>query len=102
MSTTIVVLFNLKPGIDPAVYEAWARDKDLPGVNSLKSVNKFSVLRAQGLMNGSAAPYQYVELIELKSLDGFRADVKAEAVQAVAAEFRQFADAPQFIVCDSL
>jgi uncharacterized protein (TIGR02118 family) len=100
--TTIVVLFNLKPGVDVERYEAWARSKDLPGVNALPSVKKFSVLRATGLLNGSPAPYQYVETIELHSLDGFRVDVKSPALQAVAAEFREFADAPLFIVTESL
>jgi len=100
--TVIVVLFNLKPGVDAAEYEAWARARDLPNVNALASVQQFRVLRARGLMNGSPAPYQYVELIELHSLDGLLADVKSELMQSVAAEFRRYADAPQFIVTDGI
>jgi hypothetical protein len=100
--TTIVVLFNLKAGVDPAEYEAWARARDLPNVNALASVSNFRVLRSQGLMNGSAAPYQYVELIELHSLEGLRADTKSDLMQGVAREFRTFADAPQFIVTEAL
>jgi hypothetical protein len=100
--TTIVVLFNLNPGVEPGVYEAWARANDLPAVNALGSVREFRVLRAGGLMNGAAAPYQYIELIELVSLDGLRADVKSELMRRVAAEFRQFADAPQFIVTEPI
>jgi hypothetical protein len=100
--TTIVVLFNLKAGVDPAEYEAWARSRDLPNVNALASVSNFRVLRSQGLMNGSIAPYQYVELIELHSLEGLRADTKSDLMQGVAREFRTFADAPQFIVTESL
>jgi hypothetical protein len=96
--TTIVVLFNLKAGIDAGEYEAWARATDMPHVNGLPSVRSFRVLRSAGLLSGAAAPYQYVELIELKSLEDFRGDVKAEAMQAVAREFRAYADAPTFIV----
>jgi hypothetical protein len=100
--TIVVVLFNLKAGADVAEYESWARERDLPNVNSLDSVERFRVLRTRGLMNGSSAPYQYVELIELHSLDGLRVDVKSELMQTVAQEFRRFADAPQFIIAESL
>ena len=100
--TTVIVLFNLKPGVVPEQYEAWARRADLPGINALPSVRKFSVLRSNGLMNGSPAPYQYIETIELHSIEGFRGEVKSPDVQAVAAEFRQFADAPMFIVTEPL
>jgi hypothetical protein len=100
--TIVVVLFNLKAGVKSATYEAWARARDLPNVNALKSVQQFRVLRAKGLMNGAASPLQYVELIEVHSLDGLRADVKSEFMQGVAREFREFADAPQFIVTETL
>jgi hypothetical protein len=91
--STIVVLFNLKSGVEAEAYEAWARERDLPNVN---------VLRSQGLLNRAASPYQYVELIELHSLEDFRSDVKSEVMQGVAREFRAFADAPLFIVTGSL
>jgi hypothetical protein len=100
--TTIVVLFNLKAGADAAAYEAWARERDLPNVNALSSVQGFRVLRSLALLNGTAAPYRYVELIELKSMEGFRAEVKSEVMQGVAREFREFADSPVFIVTESL
>ncbi len=100
--TTIVVLFNLKAGVDAAEYEAWAHGTDLPHVNGLPSVRSFRVLRSAGLLSGAAAPYQYVELIELHSLEDFRGEVRSEAMQAVAREFRAYADAPTFIVTRSL
>jgi hypothetical protein len=37
--STIVVLFNLKPGVEASAYEAWARDRDLPNVKALPSVH---------------------------------------------------------------
>ena len=42
---TVLVLFNLKAGTDVAAYEKWAREKDLPTVRGLGSVNGFDVLR---------------------------------------------------------
>ena len=60
------------------------------------------MLRSSALLNGAAAPYQYVEVIEVDSLDDFRGEVRTDAMRAVAREFRGFADAPMFIVTDPL
>ncbi len=101
--TTIVVLFNLKPGTDVAAYEQWARDRDLPTVNGLDSVDRFEVLRSAGLlMSDAAPPYAYVELIRVNDMEKFGADVAGEAVQKAAAEFGEFADNPLFILTEAL
>ena len=98
----IIVLFNLKPGISVAAYEAFARDTDLPIVNALPSVRKFEVLRTQGLLGGGTAPYQYVEILDLHSLEALGADVATEMMQKVAATFQSMAQDPQFIITESL
>jgi len=41
-------------------------------------------------------------LIELASLEDFRAEVKSDLVQSVAREFRTYADAPQFLLTEDL
>lgn len=101
---TIVVLFNLKPGVDPAAYEAWARSTDLPTVNRLSAVERFEVLKSKGLLSGAeAAPYQYVEILRVSSVDALRSDIRAEPAMAeVARQFREYADAPVFIVTEPL
>lgn len=99
----IVCLFNLKPGVDPAEYEAWARGSDIPGVRALGSVRGFTVHRATGLFGSDAAPpYAYVEVIDVHAMDGFVADVTTPAFQAMAAPFQQFADNPLFILTEDL
>lgn len=99
----IVVLFNLLPGVDPAEYEAWARGSDIPGVNALASVERFTVHRASGLFGSDAAsPYQYIEVIDFPALEGFVADISTPQFQQAAAPFRRFADNPQFIVTEDL
>lgn len=98
----VVVLFNLKPGVAVADYEKFARETDLPIVNQLPSVNRFEVLRATGLMSGGAAPYQYIEILDIKDLAQLGQDVSTEQMRAVAATFRGFADNPQFIVTQDL
>ena len=99
----IIVLFNLKPGVDPAAYENWARTTDIPGVNALASVKDFQVHRATGVLGSEAkSPFAYFEVIDITDMQAFGADAGSEAVQKVAAEFQQFADNPQFILTETL
>lgn len=98
----IIVLFNLKPGVSVADYEKFARETDLPIVNALPSVRSFEVLKTQGLLGGGAAPYAYVEILDLHSLEALGADVSTETMQKVAAAFQSMADNPQFIITDPL
>ncbi len=99
----IVVLFNLLPGASAAEYEAWAKGTDIPGVNALGSVGKFTVHKATGLFGSDAAPpYQYIEVIDIHGMDAFVADVSSPQFQEVAAPFRRFADNPIFILTEDL
>lgn len=99
----IICLFNLKAGVDAADYETWARGTDLPGVNALGSVDRFTVHKATGLFGSDATPpYQYVEVIDINGMDGFVADVTNPEFQQVAAKFGEFADNPQFILTEDL
>ncbi|MEX6724981.1 REDY-like protein HapK [Parapedomonas caeni] len=89
----LIALFNLKPGVEPAAYEAWAREVDLPTVNGLGSIERFEVFRATGqLGSDAAAPYAYVEIIDVADMDAFGADIATEAMQAIAATFQAMAD----------
>ena len=98
--TRIVVLFNLREGVDPEAYEAWARGTDAPTVTALGSVASFTVHRATGLLGGGAAPYAYVEILDVADMDGLMADIGSETMQAISAAFQGFADNPQFIVTE--
>jgi hypothetical protein len=99
----IIVLFNLKQGVDAAQYEEWARRTDIPGVRALGSCDDFQVYRATGMFGSDEKPpYAYIETIDINGMDGFVADVTSDAVQKVAAEFQQFADNPLFITTEAL
>lgn len=100
--TTVVVLFNLKPGVTVAEYEKFAREMDLPEVKRLSSVAGFEVLKCQGLMGGGASPYQYIEILRVKSLEQLGTDVQSPVMQKVVSTFATLADNPQFIVTQSL
>ena len=103
MATKIVALFNLKPDISVADYEAWATQTDIPTVNGLGSVDEFAVFKSVGLLGSEdAPPYKYIEIIDVNDMDGFGADVGTDAMQAVAAEFQAMADDLVFILTDKL
>lgn len=99
----IIALFNLKPGVRPEDYEAWAARRDLPRVRALPSVRAFDVLAVTGVLIGPAPPpFAYVEIIEVTDLAAFGADAASAAVQELAAEFAAYADNPVFLTTRAL
>ncbi|WEK50214.1 MAG: hypothetical protein P0Y66_21635 [Candidatus Kaistia colombiensis] len=101
--TRIVVLFNLKAGVDTKAYEAWAVSTDIPIVNGLDSIAAFSVHPTTGVLGSEARPpYAYVEIIDVADVDQFGADVTSATMQKIAAEFQAFADNPTFIMTRTL
>lgn len=100
----IFCLFNLKPGTSVAEYEAWARASDLPSVNELAAVQRFSIHRATGMLGDEKAkpPYAYIEIIDIEGMDAFMADVASDKMAALATEFQGFAEAPMFIVTEEI
>lgn len=99
----IVCLFNLKNGANREEYEAWARSTDIPGVNALGSVERFTVHRATGLFGSDATPpYDYVEIIDIHAMESFVADISDPEFQRVAAAFGLFTDNPIFILTQDL
>jgi hypothetical protein len=92
-TTRIIALFNLKPGVKVADYEAWARAVDLPTVNGLPSIKKFEVFKSTGLLGSEAAPpYRYIEIIDVRDMGQFGEDVATPVMQAVAKDFGGLAD----------
>ena len=100
--TTLIVLFNLKNPAAAADYERWARTVDLPTAGSLPSVDKFEILKSHGLLGGTAAPYQYIEVLRINDMTQLGKDVATPRMQEVSAQFQSFADNPLFIVTESL
>ena len=100
--TTLIVLFNLKDSAAHLDYERWAREVDLPTAGSLPSVDRFEVLRAKGLLTGAPSPYAYVEILKINDMAQLGADISTPAMQAISAQFQAFADAPMFIITESL
>ena len=102
-ASTVIVLFNLKPGIDGSEYENWAKTVDLPTVRNLTSIDDFRVLRSTGLLGSDGpAPYQYIEVIDISAWQQFEDDIGTDVMQKVAEQFQGFAENPQFILTGSI
>jgi hypothetical protein len=97
--STLIVLFNLRSDADADAYENWAKTTDLPIVRGLSAVDSFEVYRNVSLFGSDeAAPYQYVEIIEINNLERFGEEVSADTMRKVAGEFQTFADNPTFML----
>lgn len=103
MSTKIVALFNLKPDVSVEDYENWARTTDLPTVNGLSSVDKFTVFRSVGLLGSEEPPpYSYIEIIDVADMEQFGGEISSETMQAVAGQFQEMAQDLFFILTEQL
>ena len=103
MSTRILALFNLKPGVSVEEYEKWAKTVDIPTVNGLGSVDKFEVFKSTGLLGSEdKPPYAYFETIDVTDMDQFGAEVASEAMQKIAGKFQAMTDNLVFIMSDRL
>ncbi len=93
----ILVLFNLKSGVDPKVYEDGRQDRSAGRQRAGVDFGLFGS-RRDGLLGSDATPpYQYFEIVDIADMEAFGRDVAGETMQRVAAEFRQFADNPLFL-----
>ncbi|TWB45881.1 REDY-like protein HapK [Nitrospirillum pindoramense] len=101
MSSRIIALFNLKPGVSVADYEAWAKAQDIPTVNGLASIDSFEVFRVTGLFGGGQPPYQYVEVLDISDMAAFGQDIATARMQEIAAQFQAMADV-LFLTTDKL
>ncbi len=100
----IIVLFNLKPDADQAAYEAWAKERDIPGVRSLPSIDNFDIYRVTGLLGSQdQPPFAYAEVMDVADMQGFWKDVATDASTQVAKEFRDWLSAPPiFLMTEAL
>ena len=103
MAAKILALFNLKPDVSVADYEAWAKSVDIPTVNGLGSIEKFEAYKTTGLLFAEGkAPNQYFETIDILDMDKFGEEAGSEMMQKVAAEFQAMADDLVFITTEQL
>jgi hypothetical protein len=98
MAERVFFLNRLREGADPASYERFVREVDYPFAHSLPTIRSYVVTRLDGLFDGGAAPYDYLEVVEITDLDAYRASLDP----AASPEVRRFVDQWSSFVAESL
>jgi hypothetical protein len=95
---------TLKPGVDPAEYEAWLIAHDRPFTYTHPNFRSYNVHRVLGPIQGPGAQgWQYVERIEVDSLEQHERDLASPEGKAIIEEIeRRFVDASKTLsfACD--
>jgi hypothetical protein len=95
---TMIVLVNLKEGVDPEDYERWILDSYAPAVRDLLSVANWRDYRTTGLPASDAAPpYQYVVTLDVNDMEQLGRDMAGEEMQRLFSELHDLADIIQIM-----
>jgi hypothetical protein len=94
----MIVLVDLKEGVNPEDYERWVLESYAPAVRELPSVEDWRDYRATGLLGSDAAPpYRYVVTLDIRDLDQLGRDVASEGMQALLSELHDLAEITQIM-----
>ena len=92
----MIVLANLKDGVDPEDYERWTLESYAPAVRDLTSVEDWRDYRVSGLLGSDAAPpYQYVVTLEVNDMEQLGRDMAGEEMQRLFSELHDLAEVTQ-------
>ena len=93
------LISTLKPGVDPAAYEAWVCDRDYALVRTLPNYLSYKVHRIRAPIQGAeSSGWQYIERMEVKSLEQHDKDLASPAgVQLREELYGRFLDRPKNI-----
>ena len=95
---TMIVLVNLKDGVDPEDYERWVLESYAPVARSLPSVGDWRNHRVGALLGSQEAPpYRYVVTLEVTDPEGLGRDMGGEEMQRLIGELHRFADVTQLM-----
>jgi hypothetical protein len=88
MAERVFFLNTLKDGVDPRDYEEWVRRVDYPIARRQPAIVRYEVTRIEGRLNSDdPSPCQYLEVIDVTSIDEYRASLDGNAeLEALLAE----------------
>jgi hypothetical protein len=93
---TMIVLVNLKEGVDPEDYERWVLKSYAPAVRGLPSVEDWRDYRTTALLGSDAAPpYRYVVTLHINDIDQLGRDMASEEMQELLSELHDLAEITQ-------
>jgi hypothetical protein len=93
------LISTLKPGVDPAEYEAWVRNRDYALVRTLSNYISYTVHRIRNpILGAESSGWQYIERMEVKSLEQHDRDLASPAGVKLREElYGKFLDRPKNI-----
>lgn len=95
---TMVVLVNLKEDVAPEEYERWLKERYVPAVLELPSVDAWRGYRVIGVSEaGGEAIYRYVVSVEINDLEQLGTDIESEQTQRLLDELGRYADVTQLM-----
>ena len=95
---SMIVLVNLKEGVDPEDYERWVLESYAPAVRELSSVQDWRDYRMTGLLGSRAVPpYRYVVTLEIKDPHQLGLDMAGEEMQRLLSELHGLAEVTQIM-----
>lgn len=96
--TTVFWMSRLKEGVQRDIYEGWLKEFDYVYSRRLNSVLSYRAHRIEGAFLEGQKPYDYLEVIEVTSLEDYRRELEQNpAARAIAAEWGDYLE-----VADSL
>jgi hypothetical protein len=94
----MIVLVNLKDGVDPEDYERWILDSYAPAVRDLPSVEDWRDYRVNSLLGSDAAPpCQYVVILDIKDVEQLGQDMGGEEMRRLFSELHDLAEVTQIM-----
>jgi hypothetical protein len=94
----MIVLVNLKDGVDPEDYERWILDSYAPAVRDLPSVEDWRDYRVNSLLGSDAAPpCQYVVTLDIKDVEQLGQDMGGEEMRRLFSELHDLAEVTQIM-----
>jgi hypothetical protein len=94
----MIVLVDLKEGVNPEEYESWLQERYVPAILDLASVDEWRGYRVGGLPESDGdPPYQYVVTVGINDLEQLGKDMESERVQRLLGELGRYAEVTQLM-----
>ena len=93
----VLIMYNLKPGINIEEYKKWSREVDQTTTPFQPGVWRFEVFEIKG-SNKEKAPFQIVEVVEVESYSQWEKAVAGEGMKKVVQDWAKFGDESSLFV----
>jgi REDY-like protein HapK len=90
MADRVFIFYRLKPGVDQKKFEQRARDVEAPLAARSPAILRYVLTRLEDVLEGEApAPFDYVEALDVTTLEEYRSGVTDAEVDAFIKEWEE-------------